>query len=42
MRRLLEHVNPYTGLAYKDDPALAILETHNEDSIFWHWTKKAL
>jgi len=33
---LLEHVNPYTGLAYKDDPALAIIEVHNEDSIFWH------
>jgi len=33
---LLEHVNPYTGLAYKDDPALAIVEVHNEDSIFWH------
>ena len=33
---LLEHVNPYTGLVYKDDPALAIVEVHNEDSIFWH------
>ncbi|TKJ38167.1 MAG: hypothetical protein CEE38_05260 [Planctomycetes bacterium B3_Pla] len=33
---LLEHVNPYTELAYKDDPALAIVEVHNEDSIFWH------
>jgi len=35
-RELLNHVNPYTGLAYKDDPALAIVEVHNEDSIFWH------
>ena len=33
---LLNHVNPYTGLTYKDDPALAIVEVHNEDSIFWH------
>ena len=33
---LLNHVNPYTRLAYKDDPALAIIEVHNEDSIFWH------
>ena len=33
---LLNHVNPYTGLAYKNDPALAIVEVHNEDSIFWH------
>lgn len=35
-RTLLEQVNPYTGLAYKDDPALAIIEVHNEDCIFWH------
>ena len=33
---LLNHVNPYTGLAYKDDPALAIVEARNEDSVFWH------
>lgn len=33
---LLNHVNPYTRMAYKDDPALAIVEVHNEDSIFWH------
>jgi mannan endo-1,4-beta-mannosidase len=26
----LNHVNPYTGLAYKDDPTLAIVETGNE------------
>ncbi len=35
-RTLLEHVNPYTGLAYKDDPALAIVEMRNEDSVFFH------
>jgi hypothetical protein len=33
---LLNHVNPYTGLAYKSDPALAIVECRNEDSIFFH------
>ncbi|MEX0886541.1 MAG: beta-galactosidase [Phycisphaeraceae bacterium] len=33
---LLEHVNPYTGQAYRDDPALAVIEVHNEDSIFFH------
>lgn len=33
---LLNHVNPYTGLAYKNDPALAIVECRNEDSIFFH------
>jgi hypothetical protein len=35
-RLLLNHVNPYTGLAYKDDPALAIVECRNEDSVFFH------
>ena len=33
---LLNHVNPYTGLAYKNDPALAIVEARNEDSVFFH------
>ncbi|MDT8302858.1 MAG: hypothetical protein RQ760_15360 [Sedimentisphaerales bacterium] len=33
---LLNHINPYTGLAYKDDPALAVVECRNEDSIFFH------
>ena len=36
MQTLLEHENPYTGMRYVDDPALAIVEVHNEDSIFWH------
>jgi hypothetical protein len=27
---LLNHVNPYTNLAYKDDPTIAIIETGNE------------
>jgi hypothetical protein len=35
-RLLLSHVNPYTGLAYKDDPGLAIVEARNEDSVFFH------
>jgi hypothetical protein len=33
---LLNHVNPYTGIAYKDDPALAVIECRNEDSVFFH------
>ena len=28
--RWLNHMNPYTGLAYKDDPTIAIIETGNE------------
>jgi hypothetical protein len=39
-RRFLEHVNPYTGLAWKDDPALATLNFVNEDAIF-HCYKNA-
>ena len=33
---LMAHVNPYTGMSYADDPALAIVEVRNEDSIFFH------
>ncbi|GMV80508.1 MAG: hypothetical protein AMXMBFR7_16920 [Planctomycetota bacterium] len=36
LKTLLEHKNPHTGLRYVDDPALAIVEIHNEDSVFWH------
>lgn len=32
-RRLLTHVNRYTGLALKDEPALISLELANEDSL---------
>jgi hypothetical protein len=30
---LLNHVNPDTGLAYKDDPALAYVECINEQTV---------
>jgi len=30
---LWTHVNPYTGLAYKDDPAIALMEFTNENDI---------
>jgi hypothetical protein len=33
---LLTHINPYTGLAYRDDPALAFLEVQNESNVFFH------
>ncbi|MFN8487976.1 MAG: carbohydrate binding domain-containing protein [Caldilineaceae bacterium] len=32
--QLLTHVNPYTKLAYKDDPVIFTTETTNEDSLF--------
>ena len=35
-RALLEHRNPHTGLRYKDDPALAIVEFQNESNVFFH------
>ena len=28
---LLAHTNPYTGLTYAEDPALAIIDMRNED-----------
>jgi hypothetical protein len=33
--KLLTHRNPYTGLRYVDDPAMAVVETTNENSIFY-------
>ncbi len=36
LRTLLLHENPYTGVRYVDEPALAIVEVHNEDCIFFH------
>lgn len=35
-KQLLEHVNPYTNLAYKDDPAMAWLATVNEPNAVSH------
>jgi hypothetical protein len=42
LRALLLHRNAYTGLRYIDDPALAVVEVHNEDSVFWHWPLNSL
>lgn len=36
-RNLLNHVNPYTGIAWKDDPALFNLCLVNEDNLNGHW-----
>ncbi len=37
-RDLLTHVNPYTKLAYVDEPAVAMVEISNEDSLFSIWS----
>ncbi len=42
LKPLLEHENPYTGMRYVDDPALAFMEVQNEDCLFWHWPLNAL
>ncbi len=36
-RDLLAHKNKYTGLRYCDDPAVALVEITNENSIFQYW-----
>ena len=40
--KILNHENPYTGMKYADDPALAFVEMHNEDDIFWYSTQQAM
>jgi hypothetical protein len=37
VRLLMEHVNPYTGRAYKDDPTIAWLELSEENSLLYYW-----
>ena len=36
-RDLLTHVNPYTGLSYANDPAVAVIEINNENSLVSNW-----
>jgi hypothetical protein len=36
-RDLLRHVNPYTGAAYADEPAVAFVEINNENALFEEW-----
>ena len=39
---LLNHVNPYTGHAYKDEPAVAIVEINNENGLVQAWMSQEL
>ncbi|HAC63518.1 MAG TPA: hypothetical protein DCF68_08245 [Cyanothece sp. UBA12306] len=41
LKQLLIPVNPYTGIALKDEPAIAIIQLQNEDSLLF-WTIKQL
>ncbi len=41
VRELYTAPNPYTGIPLKDDPAVAILQIQNEDSMFF-WTTQGL
>jgi hypothetical protein len=36
-RSLLNRINPYTGLRWADDPALAVLEINNENGLIYGW-----
>jgi len=36
-RQLLTHVNPFTGRAYREEPAVAIIEFVNENSLIEAW-----
>lgn len=36
-RGLLTHVNPYTGNAYTDEPAVAFVEINNENALSCQW-----
>ncbi|PAW76536.1 MAG: hypothetical protein B9S32_14925 [Verrucomicrobia bacterium Tous-C9LFEB] len=40
VRNLLTHRNPYTGLAWKDDPALLSICIWNEANIYAFWEKQ--
>ncbi|MFM8569160.1 MAG: hypothetical protein ACKOB6_06115, partial [Candidatus Kapaibacterium sp.] len=37
LRRFLTHVNPYTGVALKDDPAIALMSATDENQLVGYW-----
>ena len=41
-RDLMTHVNPYTGKAYANEPAVAFVEINNENAAFTGWSRGAL
>jgi hypothetical protein len=41
-RDLLGHVNPYTGHAYTDEPAVAMVEINNENALFDEWNRGSI
>ena len=40
--QLLQHVNPFTGLCYGEEPAIALIELVNENSLLEFWEKGLL
>jgi hypothetical protein len=38
-RNLIQHINPYTHTAYSDEPAIAIVEVVNENSLTEFWMR---
>ena len=41
VRKLYAPANPYTGIALKDDPSVAIIQVQNEDGLFW-WSTQSV
>ncbi|MDQ3622753.1 MAG: cellulase family glycosylhydrolase, partial [Verrucomicrobiota bacterium] len=41
-RDLLTHVNPYTGNAYVNEPAVALIEINNENALLFEWRSGGL
>ena len=41
-RQLLTHCNPYTGITYAEDPAVAIVEINNENGLLHAWLGREL
>jgi hypothetical protein len=41
-RKLLTHLNPYTGKAYINEPAVAIIEINNENGLIMEWNNATL